>query len=126
MRKCKARRNKFNEIVHLILFKSYFIYFSRLILLERQPVFEGHGLEQHWRPLWLSLELIMPLKNKAPKPPTDRAEPPRATTAVTAEIATLNGAVAAAAAAASVEPPVPQPKGDDLIPRVVETRRPRV
>jgi hypothetical protein len=36
-------------------------------------MFEGLGLEQHWHPPWLSLKLIMPPKNKAPKLPTDKA-----------------------------------------------------
>jgi len=39
-----------------------------LISLEQQPVVEGLGLDQHWRPLWLLLELIMaPKKQKMDK-----------------------------------------------------------
>jgi len=36
-------------------------------------MFDGLGLEQHWRPPWLLLELIM--APKKPKLPTDKAVP---------------------------------------------------
>ena len=48
LRECKVRRNKFNEIVHLVSLKSCFIHFSYLISLEWQPVFESRDLEQQW------------------------------------------------------------------------------
>jgi hypothetical protein len=56
-------------------------------------VFEGFGLEQHWHPLWLSLKLIMPAKNKAPKPLADRVKASEAVAFVATEIATRDGTV---------------------------------
>ena len=100
LRECKVGGNKFNEIVHLVSLESRFVHFSCLISLERQPVFEGLGIEQHWHPPWLLLELIM-----APKKlnlPTDKAGPSAATAIVAAaKTATQNDATTA------MEPPVP-------------------
>jgi hypothetical protein len=72
-------------------------------------VFEGFGLEQHWRPLWLSLELIMPAKNKALKPPADRAKASKATAFAATEIATRDGTV-------TTESLASQAVGDSMVP----------
>ena len=68
----------------------------------RQLVFEGLGLEEHWRPPWLLLELIMPPKK--PKISMDKAGLSMAVAvAATAEAATQNDV------AIATKPPAPQP-----------------
>jgi hypothetical protein len=77
-----------------------------LISLERQPVFEGLGLEQHWHPPWLLLELIMPPKKS--KISMDKAGPSMAATVATAvEAAVRNDATTA------TKPPALQPQIDN-------------
>jgi hypothetical protein len=73
------------------------------------PVFEGLGLEQHWHPPWLSLDLIMPPKNKASKPPADKVEASKAVVFAAVEMAARDGT-------ATAEPLAPQTMGDNTVP----------
>ena len=89
-----------------------FVLFGFSIRLGDNQGFYCYSLEQHWRPPWLSLELTMPPKNKAPKPSADRPKPSKEATIAAAETATRDGA----AAAATVEPPTSQAAGDKTVP----------
>ena len=72
-------------------------------------MFEGLGLEQHWRPPWLSLELVMAPKNKASKLLADRAEASKAAAFAAAGTVMQDSA-------ATAEPPAPQAVGDNTVP----------
>jgi hypothetical protein len=65
----------------------------------------------------LSLKLIMPPKNKAPKPPADRAEASKAVAFAAAETAAREGT-------ATAEPLAPQAVGDSTVPPLGREEKP--
>ena len=65
-------------------------------------MFEGLGLEQHWRPPWLLLKLLMPPKKT--KITMDKVGP-----SVAIAVATVVIAAARNDAAIAMEPPASQP-----------------